>query len=293
MGENTFYIDFNEKRTDHGFLLVHTELIRNATLENLERNKELIGKDVVRLVFYDSITEDIVYFEEELQSLNGSALNRMIALDKLDTHTIAGWRYKVMDPISFEVERVEMQEESIQPFSVISTASSDPNNSYRPIAQCDWSDNCYTEYVAGMKYANIYPHIHEEHYMRVRAYAYKEDTEIHTGVNVINKSVFHNNRWRNGDSNIQLGRYQTPVATYLNTIPYSGRLDYITNVKWSTTNGKQRINNPVTGIGVSLSYHLFSISFDPLAVLRELAPNLSKGREYTSEWQKYLLWRQN
>lgn len=83
----------------------------------------MIGRDVVRLVFYDSTTEDIIYFEEELQRINGNALNRMLALDKLDTHTIAGWRYKVMEPISFEVERIEKQEDVVQPLSILSTTS--------------------------------------------------------------------------------------------------------------------------------------------------------------------------
>lgn len=231
--KSDYIIDFHEDRSikNEDILLVHGEIRRKISENRLQVHKDLADKNILKLVFLDNDSQQILLFEIGLDDFDHNLFDS-IDPDPLSTALTDTWMYKVVAPtVEISTDELGISPASAEAYEYI-------NSSYT-------YDLGWTQTV---------------HKIKLKSYAClqypQSEFGVACGLRIVKEEVIPSDDSldpETGWSNMEVGNYDDPVESdivlYKNDNDYR---DYVYQLQWDET-GMTKQGSHSVSFGFSLS----------------------------------------
>ncbi|MGM8216866.1 hypothetical protein ACLIA0_15155 [Bacillaceae bacterium W0354] len=239
-----YIIDFNEGRgLSKGLSLVHSAILKNAGKKQLQVNKDLEGKDVIKLAFFEQDDKDLIIFEKLITDFDHELVNKLDELGVTEKVKTVSWAHRVVE-VS-DVKFTEREEET--QMGILSKTAEDTHN-YTVTHTYDFG------------WGKAY------HYIDMRAWAsmnYPDPTLFPESTLKVEKKYVYgaDGSYDEGWSNITAGEYDDPVENFVEMMAYEAAApDWISSIKWDI-DGHEKSFGYSGSLGFSVTKGLLSGGF--------------------------------
>ena len=239
-----YLIDFKEGRSKSkgGLALAHAVIRKTISDQDGDlQDKNLVGKDILILLFFNEHDNDIIFFEIDLGTIKKKHLLTKLDLiyDNLPQSETDSWQHKVFKPSKIEV--IEYPAD-VETYSVLSTQLAEDMREL---------EARYTYHAGYWR--------DTRHEMRVRNYAYipypfSPQAYLQTGLTVLWKRIVYldNGAIQNDAGNIAVGNFSDVARfTVITQLHLNNRRDWLSMIMWSGTYSRQGVVAPSLTFGIT------------------------------------------